>query len=138
MMTEHQKSKASELRAVVAATMDTAAGTPREAREDAVALARNVAASGGTAQELAVALGVHPTTLSRWKRESAAPRAVAPRAQRASTPSFREVRVEPASPVARRPAAPVPRALRVAHAPSGLVIDGLDVESLAALLRCLA
>jgi hypothetical protein len=25
--------------------------------------------------------------------------------------------------------------LRVAHAPSGLVIDGLDVESLAALLR---
>lgn len=38
-------------------------------------------------------------------------------------------------------AAPVPvstaplRAIRVAHAPSGLVIDGLDVEGLAALLR---
>jgi len=31
--------------------------------------------------------------------------------------------------------APAPRSLRVAHAPSGLVIDGLDVESLAALLR---
>ena len=28
-----------------------------------------------------------------------------------------------------------PRGLRVAHAPSGLVVDGLDVETLAALLR---
>jgi len=27
------------------------------------------------------------------------------------------------------------RSLRVAHAPSGLVIDGLDVETLATLLR---
>lgn len=137
MMTEHQKSKASELRSVVAATVDSSAGTPREAREDAVALAREVAASGGTAHELAVALGVHPTTLSRWKREAAARRAVTPRAQRAATPSFREVRVEPASSAARRSAAPAPRALRVAHAPSGLVIDGLDVETLAALLRSL-
>lgn len=137
MMTEHQKSKASELRAVVAATVDGAAGTPQEAREGAVVLARDVVASGGTAHELAVALGVHPTTLSRWKRESATRRAVAPRARRASTPSFREVRVEPSSSEARRSAAPAPRALRVAHAPSGLVIDGLDVETLAALLRSL-
>ena len=30
------------------------------------------------------------------------------------------------------------RGLRVAHAPSGLVIDGLDVETLAALLRRMA
>lgn len=29
---------------------------------------------------------------------------------------------------------PVGRSLRVAHAPSGLVIDGLDVETLAQLL----
>ena len=27
------------------------------------------------------------------------------------------------------------RGLRVAHAPSGLVVDGLDVETLATLLR---
>jgi hypothetical protein len=30
---------------------------------------------------------------------------------------------------------PASRCLRVAHAPSGLVVDGLDVETLAALLR---
>jgi hypothetical protein len=29
----------------------------------------------------------------------------------------------------------VTRGLRVAHAPSGLVVDGLDVETLAVLLR---
>jgi hypothetical protein len=32
----------------------------------------------------------------------------------------------------------MPRGLRVAHAPSGLVVDGLDVETLAALLRRMA
>lgn len=30
---------------------------------------------------------------------------------------------------------PAGRSLRVAHAPSGLVIDGLDVQTLAELLR---
>ena len=38
------------------------------------------------------------------------------------------------SAVSSRSVASVVR-LRVAHAPSGLVIDGLDVETLAALLR---
>jgi hypothetical protein len=33
---------------------------------------------------------------------------------------------------------PASRGLRVAHAPSGIVVDGLDVETLAALLRRLS
>jgi hypothetical protein len=47
-----------------------------------------------------------------------------------------QARSKPWTPTAESgPAAP---ALRMAHAPSGLVIDGLDVESLAALLRRLS
>ena len=48
-----------------------------------------------------------------------------------------EVTTAPATPTMPTVAA-VPsgaRNLRVAHAPSGLVVDGLDVETLAALLR---
>ena len=55
---------------------------------------------------------------------------------------FRVVKVTgaPTTPLASRPATPasVPltgRGLRVAHAPSGLVVDGLDVETLVELLR---
>jgi hypothetical protein len=33
---------------------------------------------------------------------------------------------------------PTPRGLRAAHAPSGIVIEGLDVDTLAALLRRLS
>jgi transposase-like protein len=136
MMTEQQKSKATALKSTVAATAATAAGMPKEAREDAVALARDVSKAGGTAHEVALALGVHPTTLSRWKRESTGRGGSAGHAGRAKTSPFREVRVEPA-PRSSGSSTAAPRALRVAHAPSGLVIDGLDVEALAALLRSL-
>lgn len=129
MMTEQQRAKAAVLRSAVVAAAGTATGTPLAARDAAIALARDVAASGGTAQELAATIGVHPSTLSGWKRDAAV--------RHAATSRFREVRVESAAPVVRS-VAPAPRALRVAHAPSGLVIDGLDVETLAALLRSLA
>ena len=42
---------------------------------------------------------------------------------------------KPARVAAAAVPAPAGRGLRAAHAPSGLVIDGLDVETLAALLR---
>ena len=129
MMTEQQRARAAVLKSAVAAAAGTPAGTPVPARDAAIELARDVVASGGTAQELAAMIGVHPSTLSGWKRDAAV--------RRAPTSRFREVRVESAAPLARS-VTPAARTLRVAHAPSGLVIDGLDVETLAALLRSLA
>jgi hypothetical protein len=61
---------------------------------------------------------------------------VSPKRSQGRGASFRMVQV---ADTRSAPVAPVPaltaRSLRVAHAPSGLVIDGLDVETLAALLR---
>jgi hypothetical protein len=45
------------------------------------------------------------------------------------------VEVTPAPAPAATSVTSVTRGLRVAHAPSGLVVDGLDVETLAVLLR---
>jgi hypothetical protein len=58
------------------------------------------------------------------------PARVASASVRVPAPTARRLRVASGS-----VAAPTDRNLRVAHAPSGLVIDGLDVETLAALLR---
>ena len=152
MMTEQQKVRAATLKSTIAATVATSTGTPLEVREAAVELARDMVASGSTACELATVLGVHPTTLSRWKREMRPARVQAPRPvpDGAAAPRFREVRVEASTPRPRASTPPRPRpsasplvaassrALRVAHAPSGLVIDGLDVETLAALVRSLS
>jgi IS30 family transposase len=102
-------------------------GVPVDARRQICAIVRAEAASGGrTARAIADELGVHPTTISRWLREDGAP-------QRRRGRAFRAVRV-----VAERaaPTAP-PSALRAAHPASGLVIEGLDVATLAALLRSL-
>ncbi len=132
MLTDEQKSKAVELKAEVA----TAAG-----RAAVVELKREVQRGGATARELAEVLGVHESTLCRWEREARARGGQKRRGREASSgevSSFRAVTLRgPDIRSAPRAPAPMPvvGGLRVAHAPSGLVIDGLDVESLAELLR---
>jgi DNA-binding transcriptional regulator YiaG len=141
-MTEEQRSKVTELKAAVAATVATRQGTPKEVQVAAVALRRELQRGGVTAGAFAALLGVHVSTLCRWERDVGSREAAAPgatsrrRAQHGA--GFR--RVEVAAPTALTPPGAssvkqVARGLRVAHAPSGLVIDGLDVETLAALLR---
>jgi hypothetical protein len=155
MMTDEQKSKVAELKsAIVGAT--TADGAPHEVRVAVVSLKGELRRTGTTARELAGALGVHESTLCRWEREvgggdttvvrsevagrgrrkgSAAPKS------RGRAARFRRVEVTTATVTSTTPGTAVPsvrlaaRGLRVAHAPSGLVVDGLDIETLAALLR---
>lgn len=142
MMTDEQKSKVAELKTAIAATVATTDGAPQGVRVAAVALKRELRRVGTTARELAGVLGIHESTLCRWERESGATRGSAARVpkRRKRAAGFRMVRVA-TPPVTRPKLAPVSstaapfRGLRVAHAPSGLVVDGLDVESLAALLR---
>lgn len=156
-MTDEQKSKVAELKSTIAAAM-TADGAPREARVAAVSLKRELRRTGTTARELSGELGVHESTLCRWEREvggdvevaargrargraKAGGKAGARRKQRGrggprrkdGSPRFRMVEVTPAPAVTS--VTSVPRGLRVAHAPSGLVVDGLDIETLAVLLR---
>jgi hypothetical protein len=138
MMTDEQKARITELKATVAATVTTQGGVPKEVREEVVALKKTLKRSGTTARVLARALTVHETTLCRWEREAST--TSAPRPARTRSAGFRPVQLAAvkAKPTPRLGAAsPVPAAhgLRVAHAPSGLVIDGLDIETLAALLR---
>ncbi len=140
MMTDEQKSKVSELKAAIAASVSTAGGAPREVRVAVVALKRDVRRSGTTARALAAALGVHETTLCRWERAPEASRAPEAPIQSGRGGSFRMVELTrpertPRKGEAVSVAVTMPRGLRVAHAPSGLVVDGLDVETLAALLR---
>ena len=147
MMTDEQKSKVAELKSVIAAAAP-AEGAPREARAATVSLKRELRRTGTTARELAGALGVHESTLCRWEREVDGAGMVARRERRRrAAPKgkgrgarFRMVEVTPAPAAASAPTAmpsvKLPgRGLRVAHAPSGLVVDGLDVETLAVLLR---
>jgi transposase-like protein len=61
--------------------------------------------------------------------------ASAPPAKRGRSASLRTVTASARPTVL---SVPPPRGLRVAHAPSGLVVEGLDVETLAALLRRLS
>ena len=157
MMTDEQKSKVAELKSAIAAAT-TADGAPREVRVAAVSLKREVRRTGTTARELSAELGVHESTLCRWEREvggdvevgvwgrtrgraKAVGEAGEQRKQRGrggprgkdGSPRFRMVEVTPAPAVTS--VTSVTRGLRVAHAPSGLVVDGLDVETLAVLLR---
>ena len=76
--------------------------------------------AGVAARVTAATLGVHETTLFRWAREA-----------RAHDVGFREV-------VVAEDAGGHRGVLRVVHAASGLVIEGLDVETLAALVRRLS
>jgi hypothetical protein len=152
MMTDEQKSKVAELKSVIAAAT-AAEGAPREVRVTAVSLKGELRRTGTTARELAGALGVHESTLCRWEREVGGGCVVAARGvvggrgkrrgraapkSRGRAARFRMVEVTTAT---MTPATAAPnvtlaaRGLRVAHAPSGLVVDGLDVETLAALLR---
>jgi DNA-binding transcriptional regulator YiaG len=142
MMTDEQKSKVAELKAVIAATGPTREGAPQEVRVAAMALKRDLRRTGTTARVLAAALGVHESTLCRWERDEGAEsgRAAPTKKGRGRRGSFRMVKVT--TPVATPRVTPTSSAtahgLRAAHAPSGLVIDGLDVETLAALLRRLS
>jgi hypothetical protein len=145
MMTDEQKSRAAELKSAIAA-VTTADGAPRWVRVAAVSLKGELRRTGTTARELAGALGVHESTLCRWEREVGGG-AVTARGEvggrgapksRGHAARFRMVEVTTATATPREAVPSVtlaPRGLRVAHAPSGLVVDGLDVETLAALLR---
>ena len=152
MMTDEQKSKVAELKATVAATATAAGGAPAKVREAILALKKELRRDGTTARELASALGLHETTLCRWERDeqvgsgttgrrrASSPRTPSPRTPSPRAPSFRRVQITapettPARPASASLTVPAVPGLRVAHAPSGLVIDGLDVETLAALLR---
>jgi hypothetical protein len=153
MMTDEQKSRVAELKSAIAAGT-TAEGAPRAVRVAAVSLKGELRRTGTTARELAGALGVHESTLCRWEREvgggvrargevggGGKRRGRGAPKRRGHAARFRMVEVTTASapPTTRREGVPsvaiAPRGLRVAHAPSGLVVDGLDVETLAALLR---
>lgn len=142
MMTDEQRSKAAELKAAIAASAPTSGGAPQEVRRAVLALKRELRREGTTARVLAAALGIHETTLCRWEHDRGTSRGPEERTKRfrGRSRAFREVHVTApdatsAQVVARAGTAPMARGLRVAHAPSGLVIDGLDVEMLAELLR---
>jgi len=145
MMTDDQTSRAMELKAQIAATARTPMGAPAEVREAVVVLKRELRVAGTTARELAATLGLHETTLCRWEREHMQRRPARTTSQRrggALASSFRVVQLtapetmsgKSMSAQVQTSAAPS-RGLRVAHPPSGLVVEGLDVETLAALLR---
>jgi transposase-like protein len=132
MLTQELKSKALELKAEIG----TKAG-----RAAMVDLKAEVQQSGATARELASVLGVHESTLCRWGREVGAGgrrrrSAAAARPHQAES-GFRLVTVGAETPsTSRALVAGSPRpTLRAVHAPSGLVIEGLDVETVAALLQ---
>jgi hypothetical protein len=151
MMTDEQKLQVVELKGAIAAAT-TAEGAPREVRVAVVSLKGELRRAGTTARELARALDVHESTLCRWERDVGDGLVVArgevgargKRRVRAAPKSrgraaqFRMVEVTAATATPRSAVSSVQLAagsLRVAHAPSGLVVDGLDVETLAALLR---
>ena len=155
MMTDEQKSKVAELKSAIAGATP-ADGAPREVRVAVVSLKGELRRAGTTARELAGALGVHESTLCRWEREVGGGGVVTPRrkvgprgkrqvggrpGRRGRGAGFRMVEVTATTVAPTTPRAAVAsvrlaaQGLRVAHAPSGLVIDGLDVETLAALLR---
>jgi Homeodomain-like domain len=143
MMTDEQRSKVAALKSAIAASTPTTGGAPREVRAAVLVLREELRQVGTTGRELAKALGIHEATLSRWRQEADSgrgPVVAATRGGAGGSAGFRVVQVtgsaaRTAGVASAAVAAPVPRSLRVAHAPSGLVIDGLDVESLAALLR---
>jgi hypothetical protein len=142
MMTGEQKSKVAVLKAEIAAT--AGAGTPLTVRTAVVALKQELRREGVTARDLAKAIGVHESTLCGWERQIGTRRepAVARRARKRGA-GFRVVQIAdatatskgaPSSSLSVRASTPSTYGLRVVHAPSGLVVDGLDVELLAALL----
>jgi len=138
MMTDDQKSKVAELKAAIAASSRGTGGAPQEVRAAVLVLKEELRQGGTAAGLLTAALGIHKTTLSRWQHDAGSSRgpAVLGKHSEERGTGFRMVQVADTK-SARVASAPAPsaRSLRVAHAPSGLVIDGLDVETLATLLR---
>ena len=144
-MTDDQKSKVAELKALIAATATTSEGAPAKVRATALTLKRELRRAGITARTFAAAIDVPETTLCRWEKDQVMTRErlAAKKTPRGSA-GFRVVQMA----VSRSTTAPSLSAaqagatsahgLRVTHAPSGLVIDGLDLETLAALLRRLS
>ena len=138
MMTDDQKSKVAELKAAIAASAPATGGASQEVRAAALELRDELRQEGTTARVLARALGIHETTLCRWQHAVVPARepSVSAKRDQGRGAGFRMVQVAGATSLrAASPSVPTARSLRVAHAPSGLVIDGLDVETLAALLR---
>jgi hypothetical protein len=138
MMTDDQRSKVAELKAAIAASAPAAGGAPQEVRAAALVLRDELRQVGTTARVLARALGIHETTLCRWQHAAVPARkpSVSAKGARGGGAGFRMVQVAGAMLAhAPSPSGRTAGSLRVAHAPSGLVIDGLDVEALAALLR---
>jgi DNA-binding transcriptional regulator YiaG len=145
MMTGEQKSKVAVLKAEIAAT--AGAGTPLKVRTTVVALKQELRREGVTARDLARAIGVHESTLCGWERKRGTRRdpGVVTKARKRGA-GFRVVQIAEAtatskgapsssSSLAVRASTSSGHGLRVVHAPSGLVVDGLDVEMLAALLK---
>ena len=137
-MTADQKSRVAELKAEIVATA-TGAGTPLNVRAATVALKQELRRDGVTARAVASAVGVPESTLCQWERQTVTRRAPAVATKgREHSAGFRMVQIAEAT--ATSMSAPSSSSssawgLRVVHAPSGLVVDGLDVEMLAALLK---
>jgi hypothetical protein len=92
-----------------------------ELRERIVRYAVTRSAEGESHRRIAGRLGLEQATVSRWIRESA------------GSNDFRPVAIVPAEPREQISAVP---SLRLTT-PRGLVVEGLDLEHLAALLRVL-
>jgi hypothetical protein len=144
MMTGEQMSKVAWLKAEIAAT--AGAGTPLTVRAAVLAVKQELRRQGVTARDLAKAIGVHESTLCGWERQSGARREpVVARPPRKRGLGFRVVEIAEAAATSKgapssaslavRASTSSAHGLRVVHAPSGLVVDGLDVEMLAALLK---
>jgi len=147
MMTGDQKSRAAALKAQIAETAGS--GTPLTVRAAAVALKQELRRDGITARALAASVGIHESTLCGWERAAVTRQdpvvvteARVVKKTRSRGAGFRRVEIAAAattntgsvpSSLSQAPRIAT-RGLRVAHGPSGLVIDGLDIETLAVLL----
>ena len=121
MMSKNTDTTATELRQAIATAKGGRrnAHVPIDLRKRALEILEAGRARGTNARETAAALGVHETTLLNWQRDLARAPFVQARIAEHRPPE----RVAPTAPT---------RALRV------MVIDGLDMSTLAALLRGLS
>jgi transposase-like protein len=113
-----------ELRRIVLETRTErrAGGVPIETRARAVAVMRaDLKAGTRSVRELARELGVHEMTMYRWARDVAGKPSPKPTKTEAA---FRQVYI-----------VDEPTTIRAVHPSSGLVLDALDVRTMAALLR---
>jgi hypothetical protein len=141
---KNREATVAELRAALgpAAERGAGGGVPRPVRRRVLEfVAAERKARGTTARASAATLGLHETTLSRWARDArrAMSSAHGDHAGVGHTNGgFRAVCLAEPTPALAAPSATGRLPLRVAHPRSGLVIDGLDVEMLASLLRSLS